>query len=177
MHSSRLALILFCTGLAGGAGQATAAAVDTGVGGGVVETGDDRFMPMASAHLGVGEPFVLKAFLHGERYGIVRTRGLLMSASYRTVLPLFGSKRLTTQFGFAFLADSKRIASTATSPELHDTSYSAGCALGLSARLATFGTAFLNADWQAHIFPAGWSFLLLASGRRQTLGFTVGVEK
>ena len=155
---------------------ALAQKAELGAGFGVGETGDDRFFMAAMAHGAVNESFFGRIYVHGERNGIESQRSFLADASYRTVLPFQFTKRFSANLGLAFLADTTRISGTKTSAPKQSTSYNSGLVLGVTFRAFTMGDFFLSADWQAHVFPAGWATIYLSTGKRQFISLFTGVE-
>ena len=145
-----------------------------GFGGG--ENGDDRFFPAAVGHAALHESFFGRIYVHGQRSGIASNRSVLASVNYRATLPFEATKRFTANVGVAYLADTTRIAGTSKTSSLQSTSHNGGLALGVTFRVLTFSSWFVAADWQAHVFPAGWATIYLATGKRQFFSLITGVE-
>ena len=149
---------------------------EIGAGFGVGENGDDRFFLSAMGHAAWNESFFGRIYVHGERNGIESHHSILGDLSYRTPLPFQLTKRFTANLGLGFLADTTRIAGTNTSAPKQGTSYNCGLVLGVTFRILSWGDTFVSADWQAHVFPAGWATVYLSTGKRQFLSLLVGAE-
>jgi|GEM_PF-1561074 len=152
----------------------TCEAASVFAGGGVVSEGDDRYKPVALAGVTFGPNVYATAFAYGQRFSIVSRRGQVASLGKQWVLPLPFTKRLSLGIGASFLHESTTLAATSTSTKRSEDSFNLGAHFLFKLRIIDATSFFVDLDWHAHVFPAGFSTLYLVTGRRQVLSLGTG---
>ena len=153
-------------------------------GGGLLSGGDDRMLPQVSTGVEFADQFYLEALFAGQRFSIVRKQTQIVSAGvYSNKL---GSlpERLRFVIGVSFFREASQVASAkiASQPKAgesanqSETSYNAGLHLGLRYQIFKIDKFFASVNWESHLFPAGFAFIFLATGRRHVVSLSAGVE-
>ena len=145
-------------------------------GSGLLTEGDDRIKPAIVVGGVVGPGLYSTLFLYGQRFSIMSKRAQALSLGKRWALPLPFSGRFTAGAGLSLLREETILRSTAASSKQSNTSYNAGVNLALQFRILRISRTTLDLDWSSHVFPAGFATLFLATGRRQMISLTAGVD-
>jgi hypothetical protein len=147
-----------------------------------VEEGGDIFRPGATAVLRPWDGAFVDLSLWGREFGkVVERSGLIAAGGEAKVKGI-----LFIRFGGSILAESTTVKEAkATDESLSDsgksdfteTSYAPGFMVGSSLKILNSGPLQVEAQWNSHVYPAGFDGgLLLAHGRRQTFTILGGID-
>lgn len=151
--------------------EGLAAETRLGFGQGFIEGGDFVLHPAVQANLELPSTTRFRLNFSGRRYGsFLETTSLV---TWEESLELFPWEQLKARLGVSFL--DQYIAYDppgAPSEQSHDLNL--GLALGLDWEIYSYDRYHLKAEWNAHLFAAGFAFLVLTTARKSTM--TIGVE-
>ncbi len=133
-----------------------------------VEEGDDRYRPALSVHLGLSPQWYMRHYQYGRELGPYTETTYVDSFNYRFLPTPY--KTIHAGFGFATLVERAEEKEASSSSQ-----FNAGFAFGLAYQVP-IERIYVGFHWDAHLFLAGSSGILLATGRKQSLGITTGVR-
>jgi hypothetical protein len=154
--------------------SSSAAAWDIAGGIAGVEEGDDRYRPAAALHLGFTDYLYLRNYMYGRSIGPYTERTTVTSLNYRFA-PI-ASANVRAGIGATTLVEQSIYNSDNSEEESESKSqFNFGGSFGL-AYVMPWQRVHLSFNWDAHIYPAGSSAILLATGRKHMIGITTGFK-
>lgn len=137
-----------------------------------IDQGDDVYRPGALIEAGINPENYIGLFTYGRTFGDVHE--VAYTLHYGWTLDIFGSMPFFGRIGPSLLDEITTIKNQSISDTEHN--YNIGAFLGIGYRYQ-FDQFILQANWDSHLYPAGLNgFLLMATGRKQTIGLLIGVS-
>ena len=143
---------------------------------GAIEETDDVLKPAVGAEFVVRDQFGLNLMYWGRSFGPVSETRYLISGYYSFV-PIKPAKILRASVGLSILNEKTALeyGSSNIQYDRTDTEWNAGAFFGLDVSLYSDEDAKLKIFWESSVFPAGQAIILLVTGRKQTIGMSVGM--
>lgn len=156
-------------------------AFDMGTGLAAVDNMGDTAQPAATLRVGWSKDLFTQAYYWGRDFGPVSERQGMLTFGVNKTFPKLGL--VTARYGIVALAQRTTLYKNAMSKEhanapepVSETNYNAGGLLGVALPY-NLGKFKIVLNWDSHIFMVGGgAIIFIASGRRQTLALTAGVE-
>ena len=143
----------------------------------LMEEGDDRWRRGVNLSLRVRD-YRVKGFLFRREFGPVKEQSILISAVRFYKLPYLGAHALSV--GAVALEEATLVrydSFTERSYDKDERRRNFGLSTGLHWGFDSGKHIKYRFDWESALFPAGlFPGLLLATGRKQTLSFTLGYQ-
>lgn len=162
-------------------GATRVSAIELAVGPAGVDGMDDHMQPAASARIGWTPDLYSQVYYWGRDFGPVSERNVVLT--FAGSASLRGSKFFVAHYGIAASAHEISLYDNPASranpdppPKTQDRDLNLGGVLGLGLRAKT-GPLTYTLNWDSHIYLTGSPFIVfLASARKQTVSFMLGVE-
>lgn len=143
-----------------------------------VDEMDDRLRPAASMHIGFTDEYYMRALLYGRKFGPIIERTSILSFAYR--FPVYSNKsNLTAGVGLSTLLEETTYDPNWDQETGEDkdkkNQFNMGMNFGIGYRMP-IDPIYLSFDWDGHVYLAGVSGLLLATGRKQALNIGIGLR-
>ena len=141
-----------------------------------IEETDDTLKPAIGIELATDGGFSSAFTYWGRNFGpVVEKRYLL---SFFNKFSPFKSKRLLASLGGAVLHEITTISydEPYTFYAAEDIEWNLGLQFGIYFKIIESKSFVFESHWESAVFPAGYSSILLVTGRKQTLGLSLGVS-